>query len=325
MLPETLLFLLNGAIALAQTRQELQLNSIASFSTANLSNLPTFELLPAQHLLTISIALCSGSLQDPLPRFFVTNSTESTDKELTTGTGPNVFEIVLGDGFGHWTGLFFDGGALGVETNAAQVTFEVGVSSNFSDTSSLHEILTALPLLGDTTSNQAIIFSPPFSMPDIIRPTYPNFTLPAGNLSAPTVPANTPNLTLVMSPVSSNNPLLTGPSTGCFLSSQKLFGTIAHENLWLRDEEGWRMQWFLVGLTPATNYTVFVLQDSIKVSGPIFFTTKSGKHAVYLVLSANLRYISCFCVSACLITSILPRNRLCHSASPSASRRTCLQ
>lgn len=130
MLPETLLFLLNAAIALAQTRQLLQLNSVASFNTSNLPNPPTFTL-PGQNQLTISITLCSGSSQSPPPRFFVTNNTDSvTDEELIAGTGPNIFEIVLENGFGNLTGVFLDGGALGVETDSAQASFEVGVSND---------------------------------------------------------------------------------------------------------------------------------------------------------------------------------------------------
>ena len=64
------------------------------------------------------------------------------------------------------------------------------------------------------------------------------------------------------------------------LSAQRSSGTVRNQSLWLRDEEGWRSQWFLEGLTPATNYTAYVIQDSKKVSGPIYFATKLGSFSL---------------------------------------------
>ncbi|KAI6001347.1 hypothetical protein EDD15DRAFT_2158590, partial [Pisolithus albus] len=37
----------------------------------------------------------------------------------------------------------------------------------------------------------------------------------------------------------------------------------------------WRLQWFVEGFSPSTNYTAYVIQDRVKVSGPIYFLTKS--------------------------------------------------
>ncbi|KAI5981857.1 hypothetical protein EDD15DRAFT_2158798, partial [Pisolithus albus] len=36
-----------------------------------------------------------------------------------------------------------------------------------------------------------------------------------------------------------------------------------------------RSQWFVEGLSPSTNYTAYAIQDRVKVSGPIYFLTKS--------------------------------------------------
>jgi calcium channel MID1 len=55
--------------------------------------------------------------------------------------------------------------------------------------------------------------------------------------------------------------------------------------LWLRDQTGWRSQWLVGGLNPATNYTAFVVQDSTKISGPIYFLTKSAAFSCPLVHS----------------------------------------
>ena len=146
----------------------------------------------------------------------------------------------------------------------------------------IHEALPILPFFGDTTSNQALLFSPPFETIDNIQPTYPNYTLPAANLSQPPLPATFPNYTLVLSPTSSG--LANGLQTACFLSSQNASGTIANESLWARDDEGFRTQWLMDGLMPSTNYTAFALQSNTKVSGPIFFATKSGRHLLLSIL-----------------------------------------
>jgi len=138
----------------------------------------------------------------------------------------------------------------------------------------LHKTLTTLPFFGDTTSTQALIQSHPFAPFDIVKPTYKNYTLPSANMSQPAMPTTTPNMTLILTPTVANS---NGPRTGCFLSSQqRSSGTVINETLWARDVSGWRRQWLIDGLTPSTNYTAFVLQDTTQVSGPIYFATKSS-------------------------------------------------
>lgn len=144
------------------------------------------------------------------------------------------------------------------------------------------------PFLGDTTSNQALLFSPAFSRPDPIHPTYPNYTLPPANLSFPTGPSSPANWTLIILPTSSSS-LNSFPRTACALSGVRArdvlhVGATQSEGLWLKDENGWRWQWIIDGLTPATNYTVFAMQDSKKVSSPINFVTKSGMLLFYFIL-----------------------------------------
>jgi hypothetical protein len=140
----------------------------------------------------------------------------------------------------------------------------------------LHQHLSTPPLLGDTTSNGAILFSPPFALAPNEQPTYPNYTLPLANLTQPTPPSS-PNFTLILSPTSSS--LAAGLQTGCKLASTQSSGNQISQTPWLRDQDGWRSQWLIGGLTSATNYTAFVIQDNTKVSGPIYLATKSGKFA----------------------------------------------
>ncbi|KIM79387.1 hypothetical protein PILCRDRAFT_823657 [Piloderma croceum F 1598] len=274
MLPHALLCLLQAALITAQTRQQLSLNSLSSFSPQSLPNPPAFSL-PSSDALAVSVAVCSGDLQSSLPRFFVTNDTSVGIPG--SGGGTNVFEIFLDAGLGNWTGLASNGGVLAVE-NAGQTSFEVGVSN----TGPLHQHLNTPPLLGDTTSNGAILFSPPFAPAPNEQPTYPNYTLPLANLTPPTPPSS-PNFTLILSPTSSS--LAAGLQTGCKLASIQSSGNQISQTPWLRDQDGWRSQWLIGSLTSATNYTAFVIRDSTKVSGPIYLVTKSAAFSCPLVHS----------------------------------------
>lgn len=141
-------------------------------------------------------------------------------------------------------------------------------------------------MLGDTTSNQALLFSPPLSNANathIEDPTYPNYVLPHANLSLPTGAPTLPiNVAVFVAPTTSST-LASLPRTGCAMRTSSMtdshFATserTADNGLWLRDPSGWRWQWLLNGLTPLTNYTTFVIENGTKVSGPINFVTKSG-------------------------------------------------
>ncbi|KAF5319632.1 hypothetical protein D9619_008854 [Psilocybe cf. subviscida] len=270
MLPESLLCLLSVTIAYAQ-RPQLAVNSVTSHNTLR----EAAFAIPAQGQLSISVAVCSDSTT--LPRFFVTNvSNADSQNDPGSDLGLDVFEIALNDGQGSWTGSFANGGLLSaVSSSTTGMDYNVGVSTD--------DTLTGLPLLGDTTATQAIIFSPPFLDIEVPKPTYPNYTLPSANLTQPPPPTNAPNLTLIVTPTS--NGFASNLHTGCLLSKQTSSGTIVNASLWARDGQGWRTQWLLDGLTPSTNYTAFVLQDTTRVSGPIYFATKSDTFACPLVHS----------------------------------------
>ncbi|KAJ6630945.1 stretch-activated cation channel Mid1 [Mycena sp. CBHHK59/15] len=270
MLPTALLLLLNAAIAVAQTRKLLSIDYVVSELAPN----PSYFTIPTASQLAISVALCSGTADTAVPRFFVTNS--SSDASPGSGGGGDVFEIVLNRGHGNWSGAFPSGGVLGVE-DAGQMPFEIGVSNGIP----IHEVMSAQPLLGDTTATQALLFSPPFSPQTLQDPSYPNYTLPVANFPAPEAPSNPTNYTLVVSPTT--NSLTSMQQTACMLLAQKSSGTIANQSLWLRDTSGWRTEWLMTGLTAKTNYTAYVIESSYKVSGPIYFLTKSSTFSCPLV------------------------------------------
>lgn len=141
------------------------------------------------------------------------------------------------------------------------------------------------PYVGDTTSNQALIFSPPFNPEPILQPTYPNYTLPAANLTFPSEPSTPPNYSLVFATTESST-IKTLPRTTCAIraaaqrdttSAVTMLSANQSEGLWLRDPEGWRWQWLVGGLTPRTNYTAYMLQTGkLAATSPLYFVTKSG-------------------------------------------------
>ena len=157
--------------------------------------------------------------------------------------------------------------------------------------------LSTLPLLGDTTSNQAIIFSPPFSPVGTVSPSFPNYTLPAANLSYPPLPSpsDTSNFTLLLTPTSSSptfdtntNTIIGGiPLTACALknvSNETIIKDPIDATLVYRDADGWRAQFFVEDLQPLVNYTAYFVQDEIKISGPINLATKSGRMLCFFLI-----------------------------------------
>ncbi|KAI6131314.1 stretch-activated Ca2+-permeable channel component-domain-containing protein [Pisolithus thermaeus] len=275
-LQTSFLCLFSACVVLAQAQQSLPLNSLSTFSGSSISNPATFGL-PASSSLTVSVAICSS--QASSERFFLTN-------------GSDVFEIQLESGFGSWTGPSSNNASLLVES-VGQSTFEVAVSDN--DT--VHEILDALPLFGDSSANQAILFSPPFAFETTMDPTYPNYTLPSANSSLPEAPSS-PTFDLVFAPSSAQ--LTSLPQTGCSLANMSSAGSVELNDAWLRGSGEWRSQWFVGGLSPGTNYTAYVIQDQVKVSGPIYFVTKSSSFPCPLVHSLL------YCPSTAYAVPLLP-------------------
>jgi calcium channel MID1 len=137
-----------------------------------------------------------------------------------------------------------------------------------------------LPLVGDTTSNQLLIFSPPFAPTHAPTPSYPNYTLPAANLTQPPAPASSdaPQFDLA---IFKSGDDATVPRTGCALAAAPFANAVLSEQFWMRDAAaGWRNEWLVGALAPQTNYTAYVVVDGTKVGGPVHFVTKSGAHAL---------------------------------------------
>lgn len=269
------LWLLSIAVAPAAAQTALGIDSISSFNADTVPDPPTFTL-PSSSNLSVSVAFCSSN-SDSTPRFFVTNS--SAVSTPSASGGDNVYEIDLTDGYGNFTGLFEEGGVLAVE-DAGETTFEIGVSEN----GPIHQSLDQLPLLGDTTSNQAIIFSPTFELSGWAEPSYPNYTLPDANLTF-TEPSSSSNFTIFLVETDTSGSLSSLPQTACVLASQTSAGTVTNESAWLRDDLGWRTQWIIEGLTPSTNYTAYVVRAGTQVSQPMYFATKSATFNCPLVSS----------------------------------------
>lgn len=275
MLPQCLWLLISAALIAAQSKEQLSLDSLGSFNESLSFTLPSAKNL------TVSVAACNSNSQSL--RFFVTNSSSTADNPGPQG-GTDVYEIALKDGYGQFAGPFTDGGVLSVNAGRG-LSYQVGISLNgkpnlsyprhfLTNLGAKHQLLTLPPLLGDTTNNQAIIFSPPLWQSSTLVPAYPNYTLPAANLSVPDSSFITSNVSLLITKTSARPSLL----SGCALRQQDSEGTVIDQRFWNKDRDGWRRQWTLGGLSPSTNYTAYVVVDDALVSGPLSFVTKSGKH-----------------------------------------------
>ncbi|KDQ17414.1 hypothetical protein BOTBODRAFT_53511 [Botryobasidium botryosum FD-172 SS1] len=207
----------------------------------------------------------------------------------TRGRPLDTTELPLSLGAAAWTGSTPAGGLLAAwsqdQNQPISLTLEIGLSH-------LDPIREPVPntlLLGDTTSNQAIFFSPVFAQVQSNNLTYPNYTLPAGNLSSPAIPSNPPNDTLLLIPTASLPVSLT--HSACAIKNvstgfQAQASFLINRSSVLRDANGWRAQWFVEGLTSFTNYTAFIIkEDGISTSGPLNFLTKSAAFPCPLVHS----------------------------------------
>ncbi|KAF8578525.1 hypothetical protein K439DRAFT_1638739 [Ramaria rubella] len=269
-----------------QVQTTLQLNTIFPQTiSSDATPSASFSLPPAptNAPLSVSVALCSDT--QPFPKFSVINDSSAG----------NTWQLSLDEGIGVWNGgtahgsqlvVSFDNGA--VRSTGLVWSFEVAVSSG----GPLHRTLSTLPLLGDTTATQALLFSPPFAPPVLVTPSYPNYTLPGGNLSLPDQPPASAqsNSTLIFVPTS---PLRQQASlelsssacaiknaassiSGSWIGTNGTGGVNGSTGLFLRDEEGWRSQWLIEGLRANTNYSAWIVEDGGGLGGPIFASTKSS-------------------------------------------------
>jgi calcium channel MID1 len=134
------------------------------------------------------------------------------------------------------------------------------------------------PFLGDTTFNEAILYSPPLAPSNAAQPLFPNYTLSGTNLTM-TPPSGLAalNVSLLLFNTS-GAPASSVPRTACALrAAAKSVGQVINETFWLRDADGWRQEWLVGQLLPLTNYTAYAVVNETQVSQPLFFATKSGE------------------------------------------------
>ncbi|OJT04211.1 Stretch-activated cation channel MID1 [Trametes pubescens] len=298
-LPIPLLAVIQSFLVLvdAQQPQQLVLERVLDISTANLPNPPAFRIPASTDPLFVTVALCAA--HDNSTRFFLTNDSSISNPGASDVDSVNTVEIgIPAEGFGSWSTWFTDGGVLSVSKGSTVLEIQMLVSaSNSTDM--------GFPLVGDTTSNQALVFSPPFDPPPIDSPTFPNYTLPSANLSF-TPPASPPNYTLILAPTAQSNLTLL-PRTACALrvaapaNAATLIPPFVAEGVWLRDSDGWRWQWLLNALSPLTNYTMFAIRTGeLASSAPAYFVTKSATFNCPIVHSLS------FCPSVAYATPLAP-------------------
>lgn len=256
-----------------QQQQQFNLDTISTFTSASTLTLPSYA-----GDVVVSIALC-GNPEGTTPQAIFTNSSTGTPTEANVNS-QDVFEISIEEGLGTWTGPIGQGGQLAI-TNTGQTTYEVGVSTD--PKQAFHQYLGQSGLLfGDSTGEQAIFFSPPFESIPITQSKFPNYTLPTVQMPFPvSQPSSTPQFVLTLVETSLASGLLQRSS--CALTATSSEGTVKNQTNWIRNEaEGWRSKWLVEGLSPGTNYSAFVSRDGTEVSGPLYFTTKSGWYASLL-------------------------------------------
>ncbi|CAE7189550.1 unnamed protein product [Rhizoctonia solani] len=235
----------------------------------------------------LSVALCGAIL--PYPRFFVSNDSGVTlpgpDGAQASRGGE---ELALNEGLVTYQAQTRSGGTFAIWPSAgagANWTLDIAAVQGGNP---VHRRMTQLPLLGDTSATQAIIFSPPFFVPAFEEPTYPNYTFQEAIPSDFSLPSSVsaPNATLLLFPTADANATVWLTNSACAMTS-KLGGVITNTvtRTVYRDSNGWRRQWFAEGLSASTNYTAYVVEDNARVSGPSYLRTKSQTFPCPLVHS----------------------------------------
>ncbi|WVF72129.1 hypothetical protein IAT40_006941 [Kwoniella sp. CBS 6097] len=247
-----------------------------------------------------------------------TSSSSADDDDDGDGAGEGA---VIDDGEQVPISILFD---LSTEDDDADdgesgVTGDLVIQMSASTDGPLNSISSSLPLLGDTTSSLALLFSPLLISTPKDGPSYPNYTLPSpqlvfepfsslGDVGIPTVSGNSSlsntNLTLALIPTSSS-PTNSGldysicairntlNSTGDLASTASgniVLKTAVDEPQWstLDEEEGYRHFWAVGGLTAEGNYTAWVMDGEGTLSGPIWFVMKQESFPCNIVLPTSI-------------------------------------
>ncbi|KAG8898738.1 stretch-activated cation channel mid1 [Tulasnella sp. 403] len=279
--------------------QFLGIPSLNTFKIQVASSPTQFFLPPSGPSVTLSVALCTNL--EPLPRFFI--SSVAAPNQVGPDD-PTSTEIQIDDGVGVWSGEIQSGATVAVyvgngvspgigEGGELQWSFELAVQEKDIPA---HGPGWIPPILGDTTSTQAIIFSPPFASVDLgEKPQWPNYTLPSLRPEF-TPPPFTPPSGIIILPTPANLSSLPFSRSACALRQipetvqSQLQYNISMANLVRDPQVGWQVE-FLVpqGLTPSTNYSVWLLQGP-KISGPLYMLTKSAGFSQSCAMTHALSY-----------------------------------
>ncbi len=310
----------------AQLGTLLGVPSLNSFTIQAGSSPVLFSIPPSGPAITISFSLCSDI--QPSPRFFVSN-------QLSTAgpNDPSSTEVKTVDGIGTWNGQVQSGASLAAypgssATGTAQLSwvFEIGVQEGDSEQSRIirpcvdviiapmHGPSKDLPLLGDTTSTQAIVFSPSWMvLQDRPIQTWPNYTLPAINTSYPLPPQQSippSSLLILATPNSlSSFPLF---NSACALRQQAVVAATqaaynATASSLVRDPAiGWQTEFYIpTGLQPSMNYSVWITQGP-KIAGPIYILTKSASFSSTCTLVHQLPFCPLVAYPIPIAPTLLP-------------------
>lgn len=173
-----------------------------------------------------------------------------------------------------------DGEYLSQELGAAELTDRAGPPGR---------VLPSSLLLGDTTTNQALLFSPVLLAAPQAQPTYPNYTLPPAQMDLPGLPEfSLPTFDLVVVPTAASptNQALdqslcaiqaANSSTGSIAQASNMVVNATTTWSAIAGEEGYRTYWVVGGLQPGTNYTAWYTQGDGTLSQPTWFATKQCK------------------------------------------------
>ena len=182
-------------------------------------------------------------------------------------------------------GITGNGESFSCVISANRLTLSVSVPS--------HSLFPVAPLLGDTTSNSALLFSPLLLSSPHSQPSYPNYTLPPNQLILPDFPgiANLTSLSatslLILVPTTSS-PTTDGldnslcavqsasTSTGALADPTHMLLNATPSWMDVGGEEGFRTLFVVGGLIAETNYTAWMVDENGGMSTPICLATKEG-------------------------------------------------
>ena len=321
--------------------------------------------LPSTSPLYITLNICSFASDTSLvPTVLVSTAspptfalgTRSNPDRLSGGVGTanrrnrggTVWQLEWDAGFANWTwsggevgagmlvglGVGTEGTVNGSAMGQASAVVQMGVSNTGTRTmwevslillAPLHYLSPEAPLLGDTTSTSALLFSPLLLASPHDQPAYPNYTLPSPVLSLPTYPDIATNLTslsphfsLIVVPTASsptndrlNNSMCAvrsaNISTGGIADPSHMLVNASTSWMAVGGEEGFRTMWVVGDLVAGTNYTAWIVDDNGGMSGPIWLATKESECCGMLPTQRSTDYVCLKETFPCPL--VLPRLR----------------